>query len=192
MPRRKVIVMPHRRRRETKTDFRQRLQLLKSGKLRLVIRKSSNNLTCQIVKHESTGDKVILTVNSTHLKKLGWKGHSNLPAAYLTGYLCGTEAKKHKVSEAIVDAGLYRSTKGSRIYAAVKGVVDSGLQVPHSKDILPGEDRLTGKHIAAYADKIKKESPEIYNKVFSRYIKNKIVPENLPTHVAEIKSKIGK
>lgn len=32
----------------------------------------------------------------------------------------------------------------------MKGAVDSGLEIPHSKEIFPSEDRLTGKHIDKY------------------------------------------
>jgi large subunit ribosomal protein L18 len=49
--------------------------------------------------------------------------------------------------------GLNISTKGSRIYAALKGVLDSGIKVPHSEDILPSEDRIKGKHISEDLEK---------------------------------------
>jgi len=190
MVRQKTQIVAHRRRREGKTDYRLRLKLIKSHKPRFVVRKSANNITCQIIKHNSSGDNVVVSINSSHLKKLGWKGHNNIPAAYLTGYLCGLSAKKHKVTEAVFDMGLYRSTKGSRLYAALKGAVEAGLEIPHSEDILPPEERTSGKHIASYAQTLKKEKPEVYNKIFSLYIKNKLSPETLPEHVVEIKKKM--
>lgn len=192
MATKRTHIVPHRRRREGKTDYRLRLRLIKSRKPRFVVRKSANNITCQIVSHDSKGDHVIATTNLTHLKKLGWKGHSNLPAAYLTGYLCATNAKKHKIKEAVFDIGLYRSTKASRLYAALKGAVDAGLKIPHSENILPDNDRVSGKHIEAYATNLKKENPEKYNKLFSVCIKNKIAPEALSKHFEEVKKKIAK
>ncbi|MBU0530174.1 MAG: 50S ribosomal protein L18 [Candidatus Aenigmatarchaeota archaeon] len=192
MARGKIHIVPHRRRREGKTDYRLRLKLLKSKKPRLVVRKSANNITCQIVKHDSNGDHVVVSVNASHIKKLGWKGHSNIPSAYLTGYLCATNAKKHNISSVVFDMGLYRSTKGSKIYAALKGAVDAGLDVPHSDDILPKEDRISGKHISNYASNLKKEKPEKYKKIFSAHLKNKLEPENLSKHFEEIKKKIAK
>jgi len=188
----KTSVVAHRRRREGKTDYRLRLRLLKSKKVRFVVRKSANNTTCQIVKHDSKGDHVVVSTNASHLKKIGWKGHNNIPAAYLTGYLCGTTAKKHKIKEAVFDIGLYRSTKGSKLYAALKGAVDSGLEIVHSKEILPDNDRVSGKHIEKYAETLKKSNKEKYDKVFSAYIKNKIVPETISQHFEEIKKKITK
>jgi large subunit ribosomal protein L18 len=54
------------------------------------------------------------------------------------------------ISEGIADIGLHASTKGNRIYAAVKGVVDAGVDVPHSPEIFPAEERISGKHIKEY------------------------------------------
>ena len=62
--------------------------------------------------------------------------------------LAGKKAREKNVDSAVLDLGLQTSTKGSRIYAALKGVIDSGISVPHSEDILPGEDRIKGKHIS--------------------------------------------
>ena len=44
-----------------------------------------------------------------------------------------------------MDLGLARSVKGSILYAALKGATESGLNVPHSKDILPEEKRIASK-----------------------------------------------
>lgn len=154
MRRPKTRKTPHRRRREGRTDYRARLELLKSGKSRFVIRKSLNNITCQVVKYGPKGDTVLVHADSRELAKMGWKHHcGNLPAAYLTGLLCGTRAKKAKVLEAVADLGLYSSIKGSRLYACLKGAVDSGLKVPHSEDALPSKDRVSGKHIADFSKK---------------------------------------
>ncbi len=154
MRRPKTRKIPHRRRREGKTDFRLRLKLLKSGKPRLVVRKSLNNLVCQVIKYDSRGDRVLVSSDSRELKKLGWKHHcGNLPSAYLTGLLCGARAKKEKLQELVLDISLCPSVKGSRLYACLKGALDSGLKIPHSEEILPPEDRLSGKHIASFSKK---------------------------------------
>jgi len=140
--------VPHRRRREKKTDYKQRLALLKSGEYRLVIRKSNNSTLGQIIKYEKQGDKTLISVNALELKSLGWKHHcGNLPAAYLAGLLLGKKASEKKIKKAVLDIGLQTSTKGNRIYAFLKGVLDMGIEVPHSEDILPTEDRIKGKHI---------------------------------------------
>jgi large subunit ribosomal protein L18 len=192
MKRKRTYKMPHRRRREQKTDYRSRLDLLKSKKPRLVIRKSSNSLSCQVIDYNSKGDKTVISVNHSSLKKLGWKAHGgNIPSAYLVGLLCGTEAKKKNVKGVIADLGLYTSTKWSRIYAALKGFIDSGVEVPHSKDILPTDERVGGKHISDYAESLKKDNPDKYKKIFSSYLKGKLSPEELGKHFEEIKKKIA-
>lgn len=185
-------IMPHRRRREQRTDYKQRLRLLKSRKPRLVIRASVNSITCQIVLHDSKGDRTLVSASSLELKKHGWKGHTgNLPAAYLTGFLCGQKAKKQKVKEAILDMGLHISVKGSRIYASLKGAIDSGLDIPHSAEILPPEDRIKGTHISNYANLLKKEKPQEYEKRFSAYLKSSLQPEDLARHFDEVKAKLA-
>jgi large subunit ribosomal protein L18 len=157
MARGKTHIVKHRRRRVGKTDYRLRLGVLKSGKPRLVIRKSSNNITCQIITYDSKGDKVAASSDSRSLNGYGWSGHcGNIPAAYLTGIICGVKARKANVKEAVPDLGLYTSVKGSRIYAALKGVSDAGVQIPYSEDILPGKDRIEGKH-SPNNEKIAKE-----------------------------------
>lgn len=144
------------RRRLGKTDYRQRLFLLESEKPRLVVRKSLNYIRAQIIQFDPKGDKTVLSANSKELKKIGWKfSCNNLPAAYLTGLAIGKAAVKNNVDEVVLDMGLYRSTKGSKIYTVVKGVVDAGLKVSIDKEILPSEDRIGGKHIVSYQEKFK-------------------------------------
>ncbi len=184
-------IVQHRRRREGKTDYRKRLRLLKSRTTRLVVRKSVNNLVCQLVDYKQTGDVVLTSSGSHELKNFGWIFHTgNLPAAYLTGLLCGVRGKEQKVKEVILDTGLFPSVGGTRLYSALKGAVDGGLQIPHSEEILPPAERISGKHIADYASLLKKTKPTEYKKVFSGYLKNKQEPENLTKVFEEVKKKI--
>src|SRR3989338_9781987 len=137
-----------RRKREGKTDYRKRLRILLSQKPRLVVRKSLKNINAQIVSYDIKGDKVIAAANSRELEKLGWNVHkANLPAAYLTGLLIGIKAKKHKIKELVLDIGLYTSGKGVKAYACLRGVIDAGLEIPHSDQILPSMERIRGEHI---------------------------------------------
>lgn len=141
--------VPYRRKREGKTNYRKRLELLKGRKERLVIRKTNKHLIMQLVAYEPDGDKVHAGVSSKKLEKLGWKhSSSNLPAAYLTGLLLAKEAQKKKITAAILDLGLQTPIKGSRLYAALKGAIDGGLDIPASEDVFPAEERLNGAHIS--------------------------------------------
>lgn len=127
-----------------------------SGKPRLIVRKSLSMINCQVAKYKQAGDQIIVAASSSELKKFGWKyGLSNIPASYLTGYLCGLKAKSKGVKEIILDIGLYRPTKGAKIFAAAKGAADAGLGMKIGEEILPAQDRIAGKHIADYAQKVK-------------------------------------
>ena len=85
-----------RRRHEQRTDYKKRLRLLLSGKTRLVVRKTLKNYLVQFVDYESKGDKILVAANSIELKKFGWKlSTGNTSAAYLTGFLCGSQSLGH-------------------------------------------------------------------------------------------------
>jgi large subunit ribosomal protein L18 len=142
--------MPFRRRREGKTDYSKRLALLKSEMPRIVVRKSLKYITAQIVEYDAIGDKTIASATSRQLQALGWKfSCDNIPAAYLTGLLIAKKAVEKKVKKAVLDIGIYESTKGSRIYAVVKGARDGGLELAVKEEMFPSEDRISGKHIAS-------------------------------------------
>jgi large subunit ribosomal protein L18 len=152
MTRGKVRIVSHRRRRQGRTDYRQRLALIKSGRPRFIVRKSVNSMTCQIVEHSPGGDRSLVSVSSRNLSSFGWSGPGgNLPGAYMTGFLCGTLAREKGVRSAVLDMGLQASTKGSRIYSALKGCLDAGIDIPHSPEILPPMERIRGLHIEEHA-----------------------------------------
>ena len=140
--------VPFRRRREGRTDYRRRLRLLRSGQARAVVRKSLNQTQIQIVSYDGRGDRVIASAVSNELKDLGWTGSTgNVPAAYLTGLLAGRRAVAKGLAAAVLDIGVQRPAPGGRLFAAAKGLVDAGVQVPHGEDIVPTEGRLRGEHL---------------------------------------------
>jgi large subunit ribosomal protein L18 len=143
----------YRRRREGKTNYYRRRKLLLSRLPRLVIRKTNTNTIVQVVNATVIGDSTVVSAISTELKSHGWiAGTGNIPAAYLTGYLAGLRAKNSGVKQAVLDVGLNPPVKGSRLYAALKGAVDAGLEVPHNPEVLPDDARLSGEHIVAAYD----------------------------------------
>lgn len=139
-----------RRRREQKTDYEQRLKLLKSGKPRAVVRTSNKHTRVHLSYYQEEGDENKAQTVSKELKEHGWEHNTgSLPAAYLTGYLSG---KKAETDEAILDLGLRNKEKGGRVYAAVKGLIDAGVNVPVGEEILPEEGRTKGEHIEEMKD----------------------------------------
>ena len=141
----------YRRRRTGETDYRRRLKLLKSGKARAVVRISNTRVVCQVVSWMDDGDKVELSVTGDDLvSRYGWpeaNSRKNIPASYLVGYALGKSALAAGHDEAVLDIGLAASTNGNRVFAALKGKVDAGLEIPHGESVLPVEDRLNGAHI---------------------------------------------
>jgi len=182
--------VPLRRRRERKTDYKARKALVLSGKPRLVARATLNNAIAQIILAEPQGDKVLVSAHSRELtKKYGWKAHrSNIPAAYLTGLLCGLKAKTKGINEAILDMGLHSPSRSSRVFAVLNGIIDAEVAVPHSEEKLDRE-RIKGEHIAKYAKNLASD-PKNYQTKFSKYLKQKLPPEKLPAHFTEIKKNI--
>ncbi len=160
----KKIVVPKRRRREGKTNYAKRIRLLEGNHPRLVVRKTSRYVIAQIVESREAKDRVVAGVTSKKLQDYGWKkGFKSIPACYLTGMLIGKLAKEKKISYAILDIGLHRITKGSRLMAVVKGA-NKFIEVPYSEEVAPSEDRIYGKHIDLnFESKIK----EIENKILS-------------------------
>lgn len=138
-----------RRRREGKTDYRVRRRLLASGRSRAVVRCSGRRVRVSIVEYDAVGDRVIAAADSRELGGVAFppRSLSSTPAAYLTGYLAGLRAKSSGASEAVLDAGLHRPTAGGRLSAALKGLLDAGVDIPHGEEGFPSADRLNGTHL---------------------------------------------
>jgi large subunit ribosomal protein L18 len=183
--------VPLRRRREGKTDYQARKALVLSRTPRLVARGTLKNFVVQIVVAKPEGDEVLAAAHSRELKKYGWKAPTgNVPAAYLTGLLCGLKAKAKGVSEAVLDIGLVAPTKGSKVFAALSGVLDADVDVPHDEEKMVTE-RIEGAHIAEYGKSLGADSEE-YSAKFSKYVAQKLSPEKLPEHIEKVKADIVK
>jgi len=140
-----------RRRREGKTDYRVRLRLLRSGSSRAVVRCSGRRVRVSIVAFDPAGDRVVAAAESSELAKIAFPAarFASTPAAYLTGMLAGLRAKSSGTREAVLDAGLRRPTRGGRLTAALKGLLDAGIEIPHGKEGFPTKDRIAGAHLPA-------------------------------------------
>lgn len=166
-----------------KTNYKKRLAFLKSGTPRLVIRKSNNNVIAEVIEFRDGKDWVKANASALELKKFNWNYHTgNLPSAYLTGFLAGKKAAKNGVTVAILDIGLNTPIHGSRVFTALKGAVDAGLQISCDASAFPSEDRISGKHIADYSAKLEKEDKAKHDRVFSSYVKAKQDPKKMVEH----------
>lgn len=138
-----------RRKRTGRTDYQARLEMLKSRRLRFVVRRSLKNILIQIIQYHPDGDHVLVSASTKELqKKFSWNNaRRNTPAAYLVGLLVGIKAKGKHIAEAILDIGRQKTTKGSLLFAAVQGAQDAGIKIAINKDVLPSQARIQGEHI---------------------------------------------
>lgn len=154
-------VFRYNRRIRGQTDYKQRLRLLKSGLNRAVVRKSNKNMLVQVVEYGEDGDKILSSAKSNELTKQGFTLNTgNLSAAYLTGMLAGKRALKKGVKgDVIVDFGLQEVISGNRLFAAVNGLVDAGVNVRVNEDVFPPQERIEGTHLSS------KDAKSVFDKV---------------------------
>jgi len=181
-------------------------------KYRLCVRLSNRDVTCQVIFSRIEGDKVVCAAYSHELPNYGIKvGLTNYAACYATGLLLARRLLKKLSLDGIyegttdvtgdeynvegvedgpgafrcyLDVGLQRTTTGARVFAAMKGAVDGGLNIPHSTKRFPGYDaesksfnadvhraHIFGQHVADYMRSLEEEDPEAFKRQFSKYIK---------------------
>jgi len=100
---------------------------------------------------------------------------------------------------AYLDVGLHRTTTGSKVFAVMKGACDGGIEVPHSVTRFVGyskEDKglkadtlrkhIFGGHVADYMKSMRDENNAKYVKHFSKYLSEKIKPEDLEKKWTEV------
>jgi len=189
-------------------------------KYRLIVRSTNRDVVCQVAYSRMAGDVIVAAAYSHELPKYGVSvGLKNYAAHYCTGLLLARRLlQKFKLDEAYVgqtevdgeefnvepnddgpgpfrcflDTGLTRTTTGNKVFGALKGAVDGGLDIPHSCRRFPGYDTdgdnfdaethckyIFGGNIGEYMTKLKEESEEDYAKQFSQFIKNGIDAEGL-------------
>lgn len=182
-------------------------------KYRMIVRFTNKDIICQIAYAQIDGDKIVSAAYAHELPRYGVKvGLTNYAAAYCTGLLLArrTLAKfkldsHYKGVEEVtgeyqpvedlddapntfrcfLDVGIKRTTTGAKVFGAMKGACDGGLNIPHKESRFPGYDNeaeefhadvhkrhIFGENVAAYMELLKDEDEDVYQRQFSRYIKN--------------------
>jgi len=198
-----------------------------SPKYRLIVRVLNKEVICQIAYAKIEGDVMMAAAYSHELKRYGMpSGFNNYAAAYATGLLLarrllaklglaekyvgkttvdGTDYNVEELDDgphpfrAYLDVGLHRTTTGSKVFAALKGATDGGLEVPHSVTRFVGYDKegkslkadilrkhIFGGHVADYMKNLREENPTKFQRHFSEYIKQGIKPEELEAKWAAV------
>ena len=188
-----------------------------SPKYRLVVRFTNTDVVCQIAYSKIAGDIVVCSAYAHELPRYGIKvGLTNYAAAYATGLLLArrhlaklgladayvgneqVDGKDYNVEmegesrpfKAVLDVGLARTTTGHRVFAALKGACDGGLNVPHSDKRFVGfgggklnaeslKDHIFGGHVADYMTILKERGDGSYERQFSRYIKEGVMADDM-------------
>jgi len=189
-------------------------------KYRLVVRFTNKNIVCQIAHAKLEGDVVICAAYSHELPRYGVKvGLTNYAAAYCTGLLLarrlltklnladvyegqlevdGDEYNVESLDDkpaafrCYLDVGLNRTTTGARVFGALKGAVDGGLEINHSLTRFPGYDEesddfnaevhrghIFGKNIGEYMSNLSESDEDAFKRQFSQYIKEGITPDTI-------------
>jgi len=189
-------------------------------KYRMIVRFTNKDIICQIAYARIEGDVIVGAAYAHELPRYGVKvGLTNYAAAYCTGLLLGRRIlEKFKLDtiyqgqtevtgeqfqvesvdgqpgafRCFLDIGLARTTTGARIFGALKGAVDAGLDIPHGVKRFPGYDgeskefhadvhrkHIFGQHIADYMTLLQQDDDEAFKKQFSRFVKNGIAPDTI-------------
>jgi len=193
----------------------------KTPKYRLVVRRSHRDISCQIICSDLTKDVCVQSAYSHELRRYGLSvGLTNYAAAYATGLLLARRInEKYKLKyegktevdgedflveaepgarapfKALLDVGLARTTTGSRVFGALKGAVDGGLNVPHNSKRFPGTEMsdkevkpnaevhkkyILGGHVSEYMKKLSEdEDKDAFKRQFGRYAKAGISADDL-------------
>ena len=185
-----VYKVAFRRRRSALTNYAKRLALVKGNAPRMVVRKSNRGITVQFIEFSPKGDRVLACGLSPALKKFGWAPRCNSPTAYLCGMLAAKAAGKKGVKEFNLDIGMQTPSKGSVVFAALRGAIDAGLKSNYSNDMIE-DARINGSLIEAYAKQLKSSDAAKYSRLFSSYIKESFNPEKMVEAFNAAKGKIS-
>merc|ERR1712168_247710 len=191
-----------------------------SPKYRLIVRFSNKNIVCQIAHAKLEGDVVVCAAYSHELPRYGVKvGLTNYAAAYCTGLLLArrllsqlnlsdvyegqvevdgdeynveSEDGKPAAFRCYLDVGLNITTTGARVFGALKGAVDGGLEINHSMTRFPGYDEesddfnaevhrghIFGNNVGEYMRNLSESDEDVFRRQFSQYIKEGITPDTI-------------
>ena len=188
-------------------------------KYRFVVRFTNKDITAQIVSASIVGDSVLASAYAHELPRYGLEvGLTNYAAAYCTGLLLARRVLKklemddeyegnveatgedysvepgdsRRPFRALLDVGLIRTTTGNRVFGALKGALDGGLDIPHSDKRFAGFSKdskqldaevhhkyIYGGHVASYMKTLIEDEPEKYQSHFSEYIKRGIEADDM-------------
>merc|ERR1711861_93751 len=154
----KRFQVKYKRRREGKTDYYARKRLVTQDKnkfgtpkYRFVVRFTNKDIICQVVSSKIKGDICHCAAYCVGLlcarrlpTKVGladkFEGTEEVTAEFGDCFVIGEDEDGPSAFHALLDVGLKRTTLGSKIFAAMKGAFDGGLEIPHNEKKFYGYD----------------------------------------------------
>jgi large subunit ribosomal protein L5e len=104
-----------------------------------------------------------------------------------------------KPFRALLDVGIKNTTTGAKVFGAMKGASDGGLDIPHSEKRFPGysrdtkdfdaevhKARIMGEHVADYMRELEEDDEEMYNKHFAQYVENDIDADGMEDLITKV------
>merc|ERR1711998_817206 len=132
------------------------------------------------------------------LKKFGldekFEGTEEVTAEFEDCFVIGEDEDGPSAFHALLDVGLKPTTLGSKIFAALKGAFDGGLEIPHNEekayDAEEHKDRILGGHVKTYMESLQEEEPEEYEAKFSAFVAADVSADDLEDMYLECHKKI--
>lgn len=147
------------------------------------------------------------------LQKVGlddiYEGNTEVDAEVITTEY---DKKKYYVDEVdedkrpfrcLLDVGCKPTTTGCRIFGALKGAADGGLDIPHSEKRFPGYDRdgkeydadmhrerIFGGHVGEYMEYLDEEDNQKYKEHFASYLAASVEADGLEEMYEGVHGKI--
>jgi large subunit ribosomal protein L5e len=105
--------------------------------------------------------------------------------------LCEKKGIEQRPFTCYLDLGLARATKGNRVFAAMKGAIDGGINIPHSDSIFPSEKEEEEEAPAKKGKNapVKKEKKKGENKGGENMLRDRIFGVHVQKYMDEYEKK---
>jgi len=202
-------------------------------KYRFVVRVSNRFVRCQVIYATIKGDICVGSAGSWELEEYGiTTGLKNWAACYATGLLCARRVlTKYNLADTYegiegddvtgelflvepvddgprpftcnLDIGLKKNNTGARVFGALKGACDGGLNIPHNEKRFIGYDKdeksldaemvasyIKGGNVSEYMEALEEEEPDKFKSHFAKYHEAEVTAEDLEDLYTEAHEKI--
>lgn len=191
-----------------------------------MVRFTNQDVVVQVVAADLKHDVCLASAYSHELRRYGLKaGFKNYAAAYATGLLLarrlnqkfdldyegqvevdGTDVPVEatgdkKPFKAFLDVGLSRTTTGARLFGAMKGACDGGMDIPHNDRRFPGTTKdgkeytadpqqhrrlIFAENVADYMRQLQEDDEAAFQRQFKAYLDAGMSADDIPAQYAAV------